>query len=135
MSGDPIRDVITIVLLSIGALMSLAAAIGLARWPDVLTRLHAGAKPQVLGVVCAVAAVAVQVPTVPVICTSVLVIVFQMLTQPVSAHMVGRSAYRADEFDREALIVDELEDDIAHAELDAAEEAHEPFRQGEPDPR
>ncbi len=135
MSGDPIRDVVTIVLLSVGALMSLAAAIGLARWPDALTRLHAGAKPQVLGVVCAVAAVAVQVPTVPVICTSVLVIVFQMLTQPVSAHMVGRSAYRADEFDREALIVDELEDDVARAELDAAEEAHEPFRQGEPDPR
>ena len=38
----------------------------------------------------------------------VLVAVFQFLTAPVAAHMIGRAAYRAGEGDLDDLVVDDL---------------------------
>src|SRR5690606_39268734 len=46
---DTVLDAAAAVCLVLGALMSLAAAIGLVRFPDLLTRMHAGTKPQVFG--------------------------------------------------------------------------------------
>ena len=40
-----IVDTTALALLVVGALLSLTAAIGLLRFPDVLARLHAGTKP------------------------------------------------------------------------------------------
>lgn len=116
MSGDPIRDTITAILLVVGSLMSLAAGIGLMRFRDTLSRMHAGAKPQIFGVLCMVVAVAVQQPTFDAITTVLLIVLFQMLTQPISAHMVGRAAYRTEHLRRDLLLVDELADDVARAE-------------------
>ena len=44
-----LNDLIVGILMVGGALMSLAAAIGLTRFPDLMSRMHAASKPQVLG--------------------------------------------------------------------------------------
>ena len=49
--ASPILDALAVILVMLAAVMSLAAAVGLLRFPDTLQRLHAGAKPQVLGVI------------------------------------------------------------------------------------
>ncbi|MDQ2660684.1 MAG: monovalent cation/H(+) antiporter subunit G [Actinomycetota bacterium] len=101
------------VLILLSAFLSMAAGIGIVRFPDVLTRLHAATKPQVAGLAFALLAIIVQVPTWGVVTTAVLIMTFQLLTQPMTAHMLGRSAYRSDHVRRDLLIEDDLGRDIA----------------------
>jgi len=49
MSWTAIADVAAAACLVIGALLTLIAAIGILRFPDLLTRMHSATKPQVLG--------------------------------------------------------------------------------------
>jgi len=100
-------------LIVVSGFLSMAAGIGILRFPDVLTRLHAATKPQVLGLAAVLVAIVVQVPTWGVLTTVVLVMTFQLLTQPMTAHMLGRAAYRSDHVRRDLLIEDELDRDIA----------------------
>ena len=43
-----VLDVVALACLLAGALLCLTAGLGLVRFPDVLSRMHAGTKPQVL---------------------------------------------------------------------------------------
>jgi multicomponent Na+:H+ antiporter subunit G len=88
--------------------MCFAAGVGLLRFPDVLSRLHAATKPQILGLIAIMADVAVSSPTVGTITIAIAIIVFQSLTAPISAHMVARAAYRSGNFDEAVLVHDEL---------------------------
>ena len=45
-----VGDVVAVVLLLAGSFLCLTAGLGLVRFPDVLTRMHSGTKPQALGV-------------------------------------------------------------------------------------
>jgi multicomponent Na+:H+ antiporter subunit G len=44
-----VADVAAAACLVLGALLALIAAVGILRFPDVLTRMHSATKPQVLG--------------------------------------------------------------------------------------
>jgi multicomponent Na+:H+ antiporter subunit G len=94
MSWTELADALGLVLLSLGALLCLAAAVGLLRFPDLLTRMHAATKPQVLGVLLVLVGVGLRVRDGSDIGMLVLIGVFQMLTIPISAHMVGRAGFR-----------------------------------------
>ncbi|WP_255768700.1 monovalent cation/H(+) antiporter subunit G [Pseudarthrobacter sulfonivorans] len=106
---DNVIDTVTAVFLVAGALMSLAAAVGLLRFPDLLSRMHAATKPQVLGLFLLLAAVGLQMRTWWVWPVLLVAWIFQLLTVPVSAHMVGRSGYRTKHMHRELLSSDDLE--------------------------
>ncbi|MEU6202241.1 monovalent cation/H(+) antiporter subunit G [Micromonospora musae] len=93
-----------------GALLALAAAIGVLRFPDVLDRMHAATKPQTLGVLLLLAGVALRLRTPADLGMVALVAVFQLATAPVAAQMIARSAYRAGRVDPTLLDVDELAD-------------------------
>lgn len=110
-SGNPAGwvDVLSAVFLVAGAAMSLAAAIGLLRFPDLLSRMHAATKPQVLGLFLLLASIGLQMRTWWVWPVLVVAWIFQLLTAPVSAHMVGRAGYRTKHLHRELLTSDELE--------------------------
>jgi len=114
--ASPILDVLAVILVMLAAVMSLAAAVGLLRFPDTLQRLHAGAKPQVLGVIVICVAIVLRSPSWPVVALTSLVVVFQMLTQPIAAHMAGRAAYRTDGLHGELIILDEMADDVSAAD-------------------
>ncbi|WP_438853805.1 monovalent cation/H(+) antiporter subunit G [Agromyces sp. M3QZ16-3] len=103
-------------LILLSGFLSMAAGIGALRFPDVLTRLHAATKPQVLGLAVVLLAVILRVPAWGVVSTIVLIMTFQLLTQPMTAHMLGRAAYRTDALRRDLLIEDDLGHDIAEHE-------------------
>jgi multicomponent Na+:H+ antiporter subunit G len=81
------------VFLIVGAVFSLTATIGVLRFPDVYTRLHAAAKAGPVGagfVLLAVAAAAFDAATA---LRAIVGIVFLILTAPVAAHLLARAAY------------------------------------------
>ncbi|WOF23136.1 monovalent cation/H(+) antiporter subunit G [Microbacterium betulae] len=113
MSLDDVLDTAALVLVLAGALLCLTAAIGLLRFADVPSRLHAATKPQVLGLLLISVAIALSLRSWSVLAALVPIVVIQMATAPLSAHMVGRQAYRNGTIDRENLVIDEIaeEDD------------------------
>ncbi|AVT37804.1 monovalent cation/H(+) antiporter subunit G [Plantactinospora sp. BB1] len=108
MNVSVVIDVLAAACLLSGALLSLAAGLGLLRFPDLLSRMHAATKPQVLGLLLILTGTALRLGTLVDITTLVLVGAFQLATAPVAAHMVGRAAYRTGQYRRELLITDEL---------------------------
>jgi multicomponent Na+:H+ antiporter subunit G len=99
---------VAIVLLT-GSFLSVLAAVGLHRFPDVFARMHAATKPATLGLVLVLAAVAVQVDQPADTAKLLLAIGLQFLTAPVAAHMVGRAAYRTGRLLSPGTRIDELE--------------------------
>jgi multicomponent Na+:H+ antiporter subunit G len=106
---DTVIDAVSAAFMIVGALMSLAAAIGLLRFPDLMSRMHAATKPQVLGLFLLLAALGLQMRTWWVWPVMLVAWIFQLLTVPVSAHMVGRAGYRTKHLHKELLSTDELE--------------------------
>jgi len=115
MSFDDILDIISLVFLILGAFLSVAAGVGLVRFPDALSRLHAATKPQILGLVFVLAAIALEARSWSTLLVLAPILVFQMLTAPISAHMVGRAGYRHGNFRKDIMYTDELEEVIERA--------------------
>jgi multicomponent Na+:H+ antiporter subunit G len=113
-------DLVSAVFMVVGALMSLGAAIGLLRFPDLLSRMHAATKPQVLGLFLLLASIGLQMRTWWVWPVLLVAWIFQLLTVPVSAHMVGRAGYRTKHLHRELLTSDELEAVVLKAAVQKA---------------
>jgi multicomponent Na+:H+ antiporter subunit G len=96
-------EVVAAVALLAGAALCLTGAIGLQRFPDILVRMHAAAKPVSLGIVLLLAGAALRVHgvhgvhDVHDVLEIVLIAALQLLTTPIAAHMVGRAAFRAGE--------------------------------------
>lgn len=87
-------DVASSVLVLAGVGLLLLGSIGLLRFPDALTRMHAQTKPTVLGLLLLLAGVGLEVRTLTMIGPLALVAAFQVLTSPVGAHMIGRAIHR-----------------------------------------
>ncbi|SJN08404.1 Na(+) H(+) antiporter subunit G [Leucobacter sp. 7(1)] len=105
---EQILDLAAVVCVFLAALLSVAAGIGLLRFSDALSRLHAATKPQIFGLLLVIAAIALDQRSFATLLALVPVFVFQSLTAPVAAHMVGRAAYRTRQLDENSLVVDEL---------------------------
>ena len=105
-----VADWLGAVCLVAGALLSLAAGIGVLRFPDALGRMHAATKPQVLGVLLLLLGLALRLRTPADLGMIALIAVFQLATAPVAAQMIGRAAYRSGRFDPALLDTDELAD-------------------------
>ena len=110
---DTVAHVVAAVMLLAGSFLAMVAGIGIARFPDLLARMHAATKPQVLGLALLMGGLALEIRTGVVIWTLVLVVALQLITAPVSAHMVGRAGYRTSQVRSDLLVVDELTDDLA----------------------
>jgi multicomponent Na+:H+ antiporter subunit G len=83
--------------------------------------MHAATKPQVLGLVLVLLGLAVRLGGVPVVWMLLLVVMFQLLTSPVAAHMVARAGYRTGKVRPDLLEVDELTRDLQAAQRELAE--------------
>jgi multicomponent Na+:H+ antiporter subunit G len=101
-------DVVGAMLVVLGALLALAAAVGLLRLPDVVSRMHAATKPQTAGLVLVVLGTALLLRTSADVWMLLLVGAFQLITAPVTAHLVGRLAYRSGGVRTDLLHRDEL---------------------------
>ncbi len=113
---EQVLDVLAMICLLFATIFSVFAGIGLLRFTDVLSRLHAATKPQVFGLLLVIAAVALEQRSFMTLLALLPVFVFQSLTAPIAAHMVGRAAYRTGQLDAETLVVDELGPAVKRAE-------------------
>lgn len=79
--------------LLLGSALALSAGVGLVRFRSTLDRMHAGTKPQVLGVLLVLLAMWLHRPTWANAGPLLLVGVSQVITVSVAAYMVARAAY------------------------------------------
>lgn len=93
--SELLLDILVAALLLLGSSLCLLAAVGLVRMPDIMMRIHAGAKAGSLGCTLVLSAVAVFHGDLDVIARAFAGIVFIVITAPVGAHMIGRAAYIA----------------------------------------
>lgn len=110
-------DALAAFLLVAGSVLTLLAAVGVLRLPDVFARMHAATKSSSLGLTLVLLGAAVRVSGGGESAKLVLVIAFQFLTAPVAAHLVGRAAHRAGQALDHVTDVDEL----AEAEPESGE--------------
>ena len=103
-------DLVSSVLLLTGVTLALLAGLGLVRFPDVFSRMHAATKPATLGMLLVTVGAAVRQDDGSDATKLLLVAAFQFLTAPVAAHMIGRAAYRSGTGGLADLVVDELKD-------------------------
>ncbi|MDX8045892.1 monovalent cation/H(+) antiporter subunit G [Gracilibacillus sp. S3-1-1] len=90
-----IIDIIVILFLIVGTFFVLSASIGVIRFPDVYTRLHASTKAATLGIagIMIGAFIFLYVEHGLISGKLILGIIFILITAPVSAHMIGRAAH------------------------------------------
>ena len=116
-----VGDWVSAVLMLSGSLLALAAGIGMLRFPDLWMRMHAGTKPQVLGLLLVLAGVEVQlVPDASAVVALLFVGLFQLVTAPVASHLLARAGHRSGVVPREQL----LQDDLRVFELECAAGDH-----------
>jgi multicomponent Na+:H+ antiporter subunit G len=107
------KEWITATLFTIGGIFACLAAVGVARMPDVFSRLHATSKSATLGVGCILLGVAIHFQDLGVTTRSVLTIAFLFMTAPIAAHFISRAAYQIGVPLWEGTIIDELRDKTA----------------------
>ncbi|GAB2595429.1 hypothetical protein GCM10009593_40830 [Microlunatus antarcticus] len=108
-------DLVGAFLVLLGCFLCFAAALGLLRFPDVISRMHAATKPQTLGLILLAAGVELSLRTWSSFGTLVLIAALQLATAPVSAHLVGRTVYRTDQVRHDLLARDDLAVDLEAA--------------------
>lgn len=88
---DTVLDLLSMVLFVVGALLALIASVALHRLSSTRSRMHATTKPATLGVsLCAIGAM-LQMSDVSNVTKVVVIVVLQLVTAPIGAHMFGRS--------------------------------------------
>lgn len=103
-------DVVAAVLVLSGSLLALTAAIGVVRFPDALSRMHAATKPQVLGLLLVLTGAGVRLRGQADVGMLILAGLFTVITAPVVANRVGQMTYREKSFREDLLVRDELEE-------------------------
>nr|WP_216645218.1 monovalent cation/H(+) antiporter subunit G [Isoptericola halotolerans] len=91
-----------------GAFLTFAAGVGVVRFPSLLARMHVVTKPQVLGLVLLLLALGLRVRSWSAVALLLLVVVFQLATAPVAAHLVSRAGFRTGKVDETGLHPNEM---------------------------
>ncbi len=134
MTAGEVFDLIGALFLVGGAFFCLGGALGLARFPDVLARMHAATKPQVFGLLLVLLGVAFSIREPRLWLILLVVILLQVLTAPVAGHLIGRVAYRSGAWEPDDLVVDELSEDLRDAGFVRNEEFRPEREQDTPQP-
>lgn len=111
-----ITDWIVALFLVVGSLFMLVAAIGVVRFPDLYTRMHAATKASSFGILLMLIGVSIQLPGFYLIMEAIMVIVFIFMTAPVASHMIGRVAHLFGTPLWEKTTIDELRTSLPHNE-------------------
>lgn len=88
-------DLLIAILLTVGTLFAVIAAVGILRMPDFYMRISATTKASTLGVTFILGATALYFNDAAVSGKIIAIIAFIVLTTPVAAHMIGRAAHRS----------------------------------------
>ncbi|TFV59201.1 monovalent cation/H(+) antiporter subunit G [Mycobacterium sp. PS03-16] len=103
-----VLDVVVSVLILGGSTLALTAAIGVVRFPDTLSRMHAATKPQVFGLLLVLTGAAIRLRGNVDVGMVILTGLFTLITAPVVANRVGQLAYREQNIRDDLLTRDEM---------------------------
>lgn len=95
MTLEWLHAIATSLLLLGGAFFTIVAAIGVLRFPDLLTRSHAASKAGTVGSGLTLLALALDAGDSFVTAKALLAIAFFVFTAPLSAHLLARAARKA----------------------------------------
>jgi len=109
------------ILSLIGSLFILFAAIGLLRMPDIYNRIQAGTKASTLGSMFTLLGVGLVHPDW--LLKIILLIVFIMISNPISSHVLGRAAHYSGIPLSDKTEIDELRKDRKEAPITKEEES------------
>ena len=106
-----LADLVVVALMLAGTFFMVVTGIGLIRFPDVYTRMHAAGKTGTLGIALLILAPSVYFLTsdVSVSVRGVLAIVFQFLTTPGATYLLAHASYATSYPTHERTELDELE--------------------------
>jgi multicomponent Na+:H+ antiporter subunit G len=104
-----ISDIFVSILVLTGSLLAFTASIGILRFPDTLTRMHAATKPQTLGLLLVLAGAGIRLWDTVDFGMLVLSGIFALITAPVIAHRVGKLAYQEQRMRDDLIREDEIE--------------------------
>jgi multicomponent Na+:H+ antiporter subunit G len=90
-----VADIVSAVFMLLSAVLALLASLGLWRFDDLFSRIHASTKATTLGVLLVVAAAALQVEFWGDVMRLLLAAILQLISAPVAGHMLGRADYWA----------------------------------------
>jgi len=85
------KEIIVIILVVLGSIFMLIAAIGVLRFKDVYSSMHATTKASSFGLLLIVTGVALHFLTFIVLIKAVFIVAFIYLTAPLAAHAVSQS--------------------------------------------
>ena len=104
------NDILVSLLLFTGSVFMLLASLGIIRFPDLYTRIHAATKAPSVAMGCILMAVSIHFWEIPVVVKSLLIVFFIFLTLPIGAHMIARAAYLINTPRWEKNVIDELKE-------------------------
>lgn len=87
-------DIVGLVLMGGGVILSIVSVIGLNRFSNVLMRMHAASKTQMLGLLAILAGAALIAGSWAIAGMLLVVVLIQMASVTVGSTMVGRAAFR-----------------------------------------
>ena len=88
-------EVLAVFLLAAGILFTLAGTIGLLRFPDFYTRLHAAGVTETLGMLAIVTGLMLHAGPGGALVRLVLIALFMLITAPIASHALARAARHA----------------------------------------
>lgn len=106
-----ISTIIISALLLSGAFFSMLASIGVVRFPDIYTRMHAATKAPAFGILLLQTSAAIYFASFYAIAVSLLVIIFIFITAPVASHSIGRVAHMLKIPKWKGTLMDEMDND------------------------
>jgi len=81
------------IFMVVGSLLTMIGGIGVVRFGDLMSRVHAAAKAPTLGLLLVAVGAAVEIDSQEATVTLVLVVVLQLLTSPIATHVLARASY------------------------------------------
>ncbi|PID97748.1 MAG: Na+/H+ antiporter subunit G [Actinobacteria bacterium] len=107
------NEIVGSIILAMGVLLALIAALGVVRLPDSYSRMHASSKPQLLGLLMICVGLSIEMWSWTWVVLGIVVLLFQVLTASVGSHMVSRAIARTRSEAHDSLVVNDLAQDRA----------------------
>ncbi len=85
-------DILADLLLGIGILFTLAGSLGMLRFPDFYTRLHAAGVTETLGMIAIVTGLMLKTESSGTLVRLVFIGVFMLVTVPIASHALAKAA-------------------------------------------
>lgn len=118
-----IASILAGLLLLAGVSFTLVAALGLLRFPDLYTRMHAASKAGSVGAGMTLLALALVADETAEALRALAAVVFFLLTTPLSAHLLAKAAHAAGYPLWKGSVLDEMRGKAAARGMDAPSDA------------